>query len=245
MNIEENLYPEYLAGGFTRNNKRLIFYSRVNSLLKDDMTVLEFGAGRGKFADIGPNYLSNLGNFRGRCKQITGIDVDPSVLTNPLLDKGVQYKPGEPLPFDDATFDMIVSWDVFEHVDQPQFYANELSRVLKPGGWLCAQTPNKWGYVGIGARMIPNAWHVRFLKKLAPEKHEEDTFPTVYKMNSLGAIRKYFSEARFDHHSYIFNGPPSYHANKLFLARMILLYNWLMPEGLGQTLHIFLRKKAL
>jgi len=245
VNIEQKLYPEYTAGGFARNNKRLIFYSRVNALLKDDMTVLEFGAGRGKFATIGPEYLRKLGDFRGRCKQIIGVDVDKAVVTNPLLDKGIQYDPGAPLPFADDQFDMIVSWDVFEHVDQSQFYANELTRVLKPGGWLCAQTPNKWGYVGIGARLIPNSLHVSFLKLLGPEKKEEDTFPTVYKMNTLGNIRTIFPETKFDHHSYVFTGPPSYHANRQFLARIIIFYNWLMPECLGQTLHIFLRKKAL
>jgi len=38
------------------------------------------------------------------------------------------------LPFADATFDVIASDFVFEHIDAPDRVARELDRVLKPGG---------------------------------------------------------------------------------------------------------------
>lgn len=43
----ERLFPEVSAGGFTRMDGTVEFYTRVNALLRPDMTVLDFGAGRG------------------------------------------------------------------------------------------------------------------------------------------------------------------------------------------------------
>lgn len=38
------------------------------------------------------------------------------------------------LPFPDATFDLVLSQAVIEHVTDPQGYADEIVRVLRPGG---------------------------------------------------------------------------------------------------------------
>ena len=38
------------------------------------------------------------------------------------------------LPFPDATFDLVLSQAVIEHVTDPQRYADEIVRVLRPGG---------------------------------------------------------------------------------------------------------------
>ena len=44
------LYPEADVGGFTRHDGFVEFYTRVNALLHDESTVLDFGAGRGLWA---------------------------------------------------------------------------------------------------------------------------------------------------------------------------------------------------
>ena len=44
------------------------------------------------------------------------------------------------LPFQDNTFDHIVSESVFEHLSDPFYAADELWRVLKPGGWILIDT---------------------------------------------------------------------------------------------------------
>lgn len=48
----------------------------------------------------------------------------------------------EPLPFADATFDIIVSFEVLEHLRDPFLYLSEISRVLKRRGMLLLSTPN-------------------------------------------------------------------------------------------------------
>jgi len=57
------------------------------------------------------------------------------------------YKVGncEKLLFDDNSFDLAFSGDVFEHITKQQKinFINEIFRVLKPGGILTIKTPNK------------------------------------------------------------------------------------------------------
>ena len=46
------------------------------------------------------------------------------------------------LPFPDASFDVVVCVEVFEHLFRPERAAAEIRRVLKPGGRLVASSPN-------------------------------------------------------------------------------------------------------
>ncbi len=52
---------------------------------------------------------------------------------------------GEYLPFASGTFDLVLSHEVLEHVQDDQLTINEIVRVLKPGGRLVLFVPNR-GY---------------------------------------------------------------------------------------------------
>jgi SAM-dependent methyltransferase len=52
---------------------------------------------------------------------------------------------GEYLPFPDDTFDLVLSHEVLEHVQDDRLAASEIVRVLKPGGRLTLFVPNR-GY---------------------------------------------------------------------------------------------------
>ena len=47
-----------------------------------------------------------------------------------------------PLPFDDASFDVVVSMEVIEHLPDQLRFMNEIARILKPGGRAIITTPN-------------------------------------------------------------------------------------------------------
>lgn len=237
------LYPEFKAGGFARCDQRIIFFSRVNALLRPEMTVLDLGPGRGKFQELETGFKRDLTLLKGKVARVIGADPDPVVRTNPELDEAVVMTPGEPIPLPDRSIDLVVSWAALEHVEHAELYASELDRLLTPGGWLCAWTPNKWGYPAVLSRMVPNRFHTAVLKVMAPHRLPEDTFWTYYRMNTQRQLRRLFPVDRFEHFTYTFDGPPNYHASRVVLARFWQLYAYLTPPPFRSCLHIFIRKR--
>lgn len=242
LELLTRLYPEVAVAGCPRNDQHVVFYTQVNALLEPEKTVLDFGAGRGESADWGIPFKRRLLDLRGKCGKVIGFDVDPVVRDNPQIDEAVVGAVGEPLPFADAQFDMIVSRATFEHIADPDACACELGRLLKPGGWLCAWTPSRWGIIGLGGRLVPNRLHAAVLRHLEPGRREQDIFPTVYKMNTHNALRRLFPEPAFRHASYSFSGPPAYHGNRVWLARSWQVYEALMPPPARKMLHVFIQK---
>lgn len=59
-------------------------------------------------------------------------------------DLPVQRVAGTALPFPDASFDVVLSLDVLEHIPDTDAHLAEVARVLRPGGSYLVQTPNKW-----------------------------------------------------------------------------------------------------
>lgn len=241
--IKQRLYPELAAGGFHRSDPRVAFYTRVRNLVTPDSAVLDFGAGRGKFAEMEAGTIGRITDISKSVARYAVFDVDPVVMTHPMTEDRHHAEVGAALPFADASFDLITSWMVLEHITDPAFYAAELARILKPGGWFCAVTPNRRGYVSVGARIIPEALHSFVLRRLLPRKKTEDYFPTVYKLNTLERLEHYFPASSFSHCSFYSDPGPAYYGKSIALARMIRAYNWLVPEVLLPHIFVFMRKK--
>lgn len=51
---------------------------------------------------------------------------------------------GTALPFPDGSFDVVASFDVFEHIPDTDAHLTEVRRVLKAGGRYAIQTPNRY-----------------------------------------------------------------------------------------------------
>ena len=148
-------YPENGAGGFSRCDGTVQFYQRVRALLRPDYVVLDFGAGRGAaYYQDSSLYRKSLRNLRGEGRRIIGVDVDPVVSSNPLIDEGVVIDPASPLPFPNDTFDLIVSDSTFEHVSDAKRVASELDRVLMVGGKKTAYLPAATSEARDAARRI-------------------------------------------------------------------------------------------
>jgi SAM-dependent methyltransferase len=62
----------------------------------------------------------------------------------------------ENLEFENDSFDVVTSFQVIEHVFDPESMAREMLRVLKPNGILVITTPN---LSGLGRRLEGPAWH--------------------------------------------------------------------------------------
>ena len=235
------LYPEVSAGGYTRHDGFIEFYTRINALLGDDSVVLDFGAGRGLWAhEPIPAFSQHLRAIETRVARVEGVDVDPVVLTNPTLAAAHVIEPGDKLPYDDEKFDLVLADYVLEHVSEEDAptVAGEVLRVLKPGGWFAARTPNKWGMIGVGARAVPNNLHTKVLRTLQPERKEEDVFPVRYSMNTRRDLKRLFPAP----HSLVVYGhssEPTYFGSSKAACRTAQLVDRLTPPRLSPTLMVF------
>jgi SAM-dependent methyltransferase len=239
------VFPENCAGGFSRWDGTVQFYQRVHALLCPNQTVLDFGAGRGAayYEDSSP-YRKSLRDLRGEGRRIIGADVDPVVRSNPCIDDSVVITMDALLPFRDSTFDLILSDSTFEHIHDESRIAAELDRVLKVGGWICARTPNRYGYVAVMNRVVPVRLASSLVRSAQPDRKAQDIFPAHYRMNTLRELRKLFPVDRYDHMSFAFDSEPRYYFNRRSMFLLLLGLHSITPPPLRNTLMLYVRKRG-
>ncbi|MCR9090163.1 MAG: methyltransferase domain-containing protein [Algiphilus sp.] len=242
MTKPNDLYPEKLVGGYSRVDGTIEFYLRLGELVHSNHIVVDVGAGRGMIhTDRSQSIHARLMNFKGRCRKVIGVDIDPAVYQNTSLNEAHLFD-GERLPLEDESADVIFSDWVLEHVEHPSRFVSEIQRVLKPGGWFCARTPNLWGYIGIATNAVPNTLHTKVLKVAQPERKRIDVFPTFYRMNSERRLRNVFPKESWQLIAYrIFSEPAYFGQSKLFMRAAQVMFR-LTPPGLEPVLLVFARK---
>lgn len=176
--LDNKFYP-----AATRNWDDQLFRERIIKHLLPSSVVLDLGAGAGIVSQM---------NFRGLPAQMCGVDLDPRVVDNPMLDEGRLANANE-IPYEDNRFDIVFSDNVLEHLEEPLQVFREVERVLKPGGAFLFKTPNKWHYMPIIARLTPHGFH-QYVNRLRG-RAEIDTFPTRYRANTRKKISRLASEA--------------------------------------------------
>jgi SAM-dependent methyltransferase len=136
--------------------------------------VLDYGCGSGYGThDIAP-----------ACDNIVGVDIAQDAIdyasiryrADNLSFRRIDPAERAPLPFDDASFDVVLSFQVIEHVPDIQPYLSEIRRVLKHGGIFFCATPDR------STRLLPwqkpfNVWHVREYSARGLEKALSRYFP--------------------------------------------------------------------
>jgi SAM-dependent methyltransferase len=78
-------------------------------------------------------------------------------------------------------FDLILCWDVIEHLPEPMKALERLTAALNPGGSLVLAFPNLWSLKGLVTKFTPYAVHAFFYRFVVGDKrrHDEwDQFPT-------------------------------------------------------------------
>lgn len=92
---------------------------------------------------------------QARPRSLTGVDIDEEAIARAAADHpDVRFLPSgvRSLPLDDRSIDSILSFDVFEHVEDPVPLLRECRRILRPGGKLLIGT---WGW---GHPFAPHLW---------------------------------------------------------------------------------------
>lgn len=121
---------------FSNTLSNIEFLDRTGSL-RPGVRVLEIGSGRGTMLQ----FLISQG-YEAR-----GVEHDPDQIEKcreRYGDLPVERTESADLPFPDASFDVVLSFDVFEHIPDSDHHLREVQRVLRDGGEYLLQTPNKW-----------------------------------------------------------------------------------------------------
>lgn len=125
----------------------IVFLKRTG-LLDQPKTILEIGCGQGRLATA----LQEGGH------KVVAVDVAAEALAVVPPELDARLIEGVELPFEDDSFDLVLSFDVIEHIPETDLHLSEVRRVLKPGGHYLFQTPNKW--TNIPFEML--RWSVRY-----------------------------------------------------------------------------------
>lgn len=102
---------------------------------------------KGTVIDIGCGVGDVLQVFEDRFKRIgTDYALTQLSLSRALLKGGADFLQASvyQLPFRDNFADIIVCLEVIEHLEHDDYGAREISRILKPGGYLIAAVPNQF-----------------------------------------------------------------------------------------------------
>lgn len=126
------------AGKEERGNLQtnLEFLAEANLFKRNDK-ILEIGCGIGSIV----SELSKEGH------DITGTDISGEAISYGLKKYGdikLEVQAAEEIQFEGETFDVVLSFDLFEHIAASDKHLREVSRILRPGGYYLFQTPNKY-----------------------------------------------------------------------------------------------------
>lgn len=241
MSFLEKFYPESKILGFTRVDGTINFYNGINALVKPDHTVLDIGCGRGEYQDLKCTYVRDMRIFKNRCQKVIGIDMDKGASENPFLDEFHLIDSGR-WEVEDQSIDIAFADYVLEHVSDVEGFFSECNRVLKPGGILCMRTVNLHSYFGFISSMIPNRMHGKVASSVQDERQEVDVFPTVYKCNTKGKIKRKLKENDFSGAVYHYESEPAYFSFSIFLYFLAVMHQKFSPDFMKLNLVSFAQK---
>ena len=136
-----------------KSSKYSDMYNYVIQSTKENKSarILDYGCGGGALL----TYLRLLGY-----KNITGIDINSQRINNlNLIHRKMGFNQeifhsydGEKLPYDNSSFDLVLSQQVLEHVQNDEKYFSEAKRILAPEGKFLLDFPH---------RLVPFDTHTR------------------------------------------------------------------------------------
>ena len=205
--------------------KHRFAYALVEEYASSTDRLLEVGFGEGYGAEIVAPWVA----------EYVGIEVDRESVTHAEEKYGrasvsFVYYDGLSLPFDDGSFDLVIAFQVLEHVPDPEAFLRGARRVARPGAPVLIVTPNRNYRVRDGERPW-NRYHVR---EFNPEELETE-------------VRKVFDVVDI----YGIHGSPAMNeieknrvARARKLARMDRLgLRYRLPEGFDARLRSFLGRR--
>lgn len=204
-----------------------VFLEHVRPLLVPGVQILDVGAGRS------PTLAST--DRPDGCRYL-GLDISGEELQAAVegsYDEIYVHDIVAPLP-DLRELDLIISWQVLEHVSSlPQALAN-LRAMLRPGGTLLAQLSGSFAAFALAARVIPHRLRVKAMARYLGHG-EELKFPTHFDRCNARSIEKLLSDWESSEVVSHFRGAPYFSMSRP-LQRLYLSYENLLESHSVDTL---------
>lgn len=94
------------------------------------------------------------------CARLVGLDISPEILDkHPGLHARI-VGDIETYPLPPERFDVVICWNVLEHLPRPRKAVANMARTLKPGGLLVVGAPNIWSLKGLLTKLTPHRFHI-------------------------------------------------------------------------------------
>jgi SAM-dependent methyltransferase len=141
-----------------QSGPQLLQYRAITRRIASEQrgTVLDWGTGFGQVAKLLANEGVAVTPFEYRPDLPAGVrplERYPELKAHSSADPVA-------LPFDEASFDAILSCGVLEHVRDPDGSLEEIRRVLRPGGtFYLYNLPNRWAYTERIAKLLGLYYH--------------------------------------------------------------------------------------
>jgi 2-polyprenyl-3-methyl-5-hydroxy-6-metoxy-1,4-benzoquinol methylase len=134
---------------------------------RESVRVLEAGCGSSSYMNFGEKVC------------LVGIDISEKQLQrNMVLQEKIV---GDIQQYDlpPASFDIIVCWDVLEHLPRPELALRRFARAAKTNGLVIIKVPNVLSVKGLVTKFLPHALHVMAYRYIYSEKDagKNDTAP--------------------------------------------------------------------
>ncbi len=197
---------------------------------------LDLGCGIGVLAD----------RLRPLTGQVVGLDSELSLLRLASADLSRGQGDALRLPFGDATFDLVVCAQVYEHVADAAALAAEVARVLKPGGICFFSGPNRlwpyeYHYRAWLAHWLPDRWLEPALRLLHRQDADRVRLRTWWGLRRLWrgfTIRDYTTRALRDPERFPGTGAPGWlrHVPAALLSPLACFVpnvNWVLTKSEG------------
>ena len=233
-------FEQFYRRQFPEGGNSLEAYHReLEARVSDARSILDLGCGDNR----------ELARYRSPSRKVWGTDfqMHPSLATPEWF----RLLPANgKLPFPDASFDLIGSCWVLEHVRDPAAFLAEVQRVLRPNGAFVSLSINSLHYVTFLTRLLGTLPHIvtQSLVRKLYGREPHDTFPTHYRMNATGSLRRQARQAGFEFEGLTRVADPGYFSFSPLLHRLAVRLDWLLDRITGDLGRIYfvsiLRKPA-
>ena len=167
-----------------------VYEAILLSLVRPGIDWLDVGCGHELF----PSNRKLAQVLSARCGSLTGIDPDPAIHPNSWLHHREQCGIED---FEtDRRFDLVSMRMVAEHIADPDATVAKFGSLARPGGRVVVYTVSRWAPVSLLAAATPTSFH-RAVKRAVWNTPDDDTFPTLFKMNTRAALRRVFGAHGF------------------------------------------------